>query len=244
MKKSEQVVGFKFETKKCGTAEIIEILDSRWRIVKFDDGFTKRVNKSSIRDREVKNPNFPALFGKGILGEGFKCSEGGIITKEYSHWSQMMARCYGGEFAQEHFPSYSNATVESHWYRFQNFAEWCQTQSGFEFNGWHLDKDLLSDGDSLEYNRDVCIFLPREINSALPSLRDAKGVNITKRGTYSVSYFDINKSRRTSKNFKYEDEALEFFKVNRFNKLKLELDKYQSYLDSRATDKLEEIISN
>lgn len=110
--------------------------------------------------------------GRGLLTLGkYPTSVNGKQSKEYSLWTGMLARVYSGKHR-----SYDDCAVSENFLNFQYFAEWCQDQFGFGLDGYELDKDLLFKGNKI-YSEDTCVFIPRELNRALPLQKFARGDN-------------------------------------------------------------------
>lgn len=80
---------------------------------------------------------------------------------EYRAWTNMLNRCYSEKF-QEMNKSYRGVTVCEEWHRFSNFKCW---HDEHYVEGWHLDKDLLT--DSREYGPSTCVFVPGWLNTFL-----------------------------------------------------------------------------
>lgn len=59
--------------------------------------------------------------------------------------------------------AYSNVSICPEWKYFSNFAQWMKDQP---WEGWELDKDLLSK-DVPYYSPETCAFVPYYINSAI-----------------------------------------------------------------------------
>lgn len=90
-------------------------------IVKFinNDYITKTTWNNFIKGL-VRNPYDITVYGVGYLGEGtHKAKENGKMTKKYDTWTNMLRRCYSGEF-----PNYKDVTVCDEWHNFQVFSEW------------------------------------------------------------------------------------------------------------------------
>lgn len=84
-----------------------------------------------------------------------------ISCPVYSAWKNMLKRCYWHGVGIEN-PTYIGVTVCEEWHRFSNFKRWYDEHY---VDGWHLDKDLLT--DSREYGPSTCIFVPRWLNNFL-----------------------------------------------------------------------------
>lgn len=78
----------------------------------------------------------------------------------YQTWSDMLKRCYSEKY-QEKKPTYRGCTVSDDWLTFSNFKNWMEKQ---DFEGKHLDKDLLFEGNKA-YSADTCVFVTRAVNS-------------------------------------------------------------------------------
>lgn len=106
------------------------------------------------------------VFGVGYdSGGDYSRYIDGKESKEFSTWKNMMARCHG-QAAQRNRPSCLDSKHIDEWADFQVFALWCNTQPQFEYDGWHLDKDLLVQGNK-EYGPETCRFVPHQLNSLL-----------------------------------------------------------------------------
>lgn len=73
-------------------------------------------------------------------------------------WANMLDRCYNAKFHSRH-PSYIGVTVCDEWLSFMSFRKWWIDN---HVDGWHLDKDLLTDGR--EYSPEACIYVPQWLN--------------------------------------------------------------------------------
>ena len=98
------------------------------------------------------------VYGKGVKGNS-AISLNGRHIKAYATWRNMLMRCYNSA-CHKLRPTYIGCSVSNEWLYFPTFKEW------FDANyveGWHLDKDLLLNGNKI-YSPDTCIFAPRQIN--------------------------------------------------------------------------------
>jgi hypothetical protein len=87
-------------------------------------------------------------------------------SRAYSIWSNMIARCYDENRLSVH-PTYRKCSVCDDWLIFSNFKSWFDENY---IEGFQLDKDLLSGGESI-YSPSTCCFLPQELNKAI-TMRD------------------------------------------------------------------------
>lgn len=101
--------------------------------------------------------------------------------KYYRDWKNMLKRCYcsTGEYL-------GNVSVSESWLTLSNFKSW------FEQNyveGYVLDKDILS---GKVYSENTCLYIPKELNLFLTSIRKECG-----------SYFDTTRDKYQSYTKKY-----------------------------------------
>ena len=78
----------------------------------------------------------------------------------YSRWSAMLRRCYDAKY-QERKPTYAGCTVSNDWLTFTNFKNWMMGQ---DWEGNHLDKDLLFEGNKV-YSPETCVFVSPMVNT-------------------------------------------------------------------------------
>lgn len=77
----------------------------------------------------------------------------------YRVWDDMLTRCYSAKY-QERWTTYAGCTVSDEWLTFSNFKTWMEKQ---DFEGKHLDKDLLLEGNKI-YSADTCVFVSQMVN--------------------------------------------------------------------------------
>ena len=126
-----------------------------------------------------------------------------VARKEYQLWSSMLNRCYNPYMLNEK-TAYIDCHVDEFFHSYTNFYDWCQDQVGFDFQHYHIDKDLLSNNGKI-YSPETCLFLPRQINIAIkphaegvdaPSAPKTKifHITITRHGiTKSLGWFKTRK---------------------------------------------------
>jgi len=88
----------------------------------------------------------------------------------YEKWKSMLRRCYSEEFHNNN-PTYSGCSTSPEWHRFMTFRAWMENQ---EWEGKHLDKDLLVKGNKI-YGPDTCVFLTDTINYFLKERGASRG---------------------------------------------------------------------
>lgn len=117
------------------------------------------------------------VFGKGITDITTKDSSG-KSTHSYTIWKAMLSRCYSGLVHKES-PTYIGCTVSEEWLTFSNFKAWYDKNYS---KGFHLDKDILSEGNKVYSHKD-CRFIPAYINTLISRKPKTNGVQC---GVYKV----------------------------------------------------------
>ena len=88
----------------------------------------------------------------------------------YRAWTGMLERCYS-EAAKRRRPTYAECSVCDEWLIFSVFKAWMQTQ---DFEGKHLDKDILSPGNKV-YSPSVCVFVTHAVNNFITDRGASRG---------------------------------------------------------------------
>lgn len=158
-------VGERFRHAKYGEYEIVEYYNyEKVRIRFMRTGYEYCTSYYHIQASEV----WDALH-KGKYNNVKGCS--GADNKAYKSWYNMLYRvnnCKG----------YERASVCEDWLIFANYKDWYNTQ--YKEDGWHLDKDILSNGKGV-YSPETCCFLPPCINTFFEKHKKAKGYSYNKR---------------------------------------------------------------
>jgi hypothetical protein len=84
----------------------------------------------------------------------------GHDCRAYYIWKDLVYRCYSPIYKQKH-PTYNECKLHEDWLYFSNFYNWYLQQDAPE--SWHIDKDLLSDGEPL-YSKENCVFIDQALN--------------------------------------------------------------------------------
>lgn len=88
----------------------------------------------------------------------------------YKTWSNMLKRCYSIK-TQNNQPTYKGCSVTEEWLTFSNFRSWMEKQN---FEGMHLDKDLLIEGNKV-YSPETCIFVSGMVNTLTTDCNATRG---------------------------------------------------------------------
>lgn len=92
------------------------------------------------------------------------------VCPYYRAWANMLKRCYSVKY-QEGKPSYIGCTVSEDWLAFSNFRAWMEKQ---DWEGKHLDKDLLFEGNKV-YSAATCMFVSPLVNTFTIDCRASRG---------------------------------------------------------------------
>lgn len=137
--------------------------------------------------------NKSKAFRKRILGVGVNdvdfVTETKINGKRATHpamivWNAMLTRAYSPRYLETR-PTYTGVTVCKEWLSFSAFLGWWHKN---QVEGWHLDKDILT--DTKMYAPESCIYIPQWLNSLLNDHGHQRGpymlgVSIKSNGRFS-----------------------------------------------------------
>ena len=226
-----------------GKFKIISYKDSKNVHIKFiGTGFETVSRLDNIRNGKVKDRYLPSVYGVGIVGTKYPISEGGVHTKEYGLWKNMLRRCYSDKYKKK-YPTYIGCKCSENFKSYEYFYEWCHNQIGFGNEGFELDKDLLVKGNKV-YSEDSCIFIPTEINTLLVKSTASRGehlIGVYWSNTNKAFVARVNKSKGGSEYlglFNTEIEAFNAYKTAKESFVKEQANKWKSQIDLRAYDTL------
>ena len=114
----------------------------------------KRVNKKMICGVGINDSTYQPYV---------KCGDLNLICPIYAKWIAMIKRCYMAT-SLKYDPTYADCTVDERWHSFMAFREWILGQP--EWEGLHLDKDLLVPGNKV-YGPDTCLLVSIDVNNFL-----------------------------------------------------------------------------
>lgn len=166
------------------------------------------------------------------------------VTVSGKLWLGINDRCKHG--GKKHILQPSYVGCENHFESFQEFAEWCQTQVGYntfdeKLRRFHLDKDLLVRGNKI-YSPDTCLFLPVELNSLLVKANKIRGacpIGVSaRRGKFFAQCQAGNATNVHLGTYATVDEAFCAYKNFKESFIKQQAEKYKDVIDPRAYNAL------
>ena len=236
-------VGKVFKSNLSGDFKILKYNDAKNVEIQFlNTGFETVAQLGHIKNGCVKDLYSPSVYGVGIIGAKYPVSEGGIDTKDYTLWCNMLKRCYSDEFKKKR-PTYEGCEVSEKFKSYEYFYEWCNRQIGFGNEGWHLDKDLLVKGNKV-YSEETCIFIPKDINLLLTKRTALRGeylIGVCWHKRDKVFVATVNKNRGKRENlgsFDTEIEAFNAYKEAKESYIKEIANKWKGQIDPRAYEAL------
>lgn len=177
------------------------------------------------------------VYGVGVNRGEYPTTKGLDIVKEYDLWHSILTRVYSESFLIK-CPTYRGCSISENFKSYSYFHSWCQSQLGFKFNGWHLDKDLLIKRNKL-YSENTCVFIPQEINKVLTLRQIDRGIHPVgvylhrPTGKYRAQ-ISLSGQRFHLGLFKSAKEAFSAYKKAKEAYLVTLAEKYKGKLDPRA----------
>lgn len=189
---SPLVLGTVFRTKSYGNCEFISLLKGKCTVRFLNTNNVAEFATGNLRMGLIKDNMAKIVCGVGYIGNGTYVARTskGCITPEYACWQGMLRRCYEpmDEMTER---NYGDCDVCPEWHNFQNFAQWCQGQQGFNTPEANIDKDILVVGNRT-YGPNGCCFVPRHLNAAVTGSKHTNvsgyvGVSETDYGRFTSS---------------------------------------------------------
>lgn len=171
------------------------------------------------------------VYGVGINDRSCPTKVNGVISKEYTLWTNMLDRAYSIKYHKV-CPTYIGCSVSDNFKSYSYFFKWCQVQIGFGSIDYHLDKDLLSRGNK-DYNENTCIFIPREVNLMLRTNKANRGllpIGVTKKR----NKFHSACNKKSLGSFDTPELAFNAYKTFKEAHIKELAEKYKGTIDARA----------
>lgn len=229
------VVGDVFETTDGLLCTVWKVECAR-RFVRFEDGFEISTKLYNLHRGICKNRRFHKVWGVGINEKGKHASQvDGVGTKLYDLWTAMLSRCYGSAKT----PAYADCTVDSRFHYFQEFADWCVSQVGYE-NNFTLDKDILLKNNKI-YSPDTCAFVPLEVNSFFAKSKRTRGsspigVHWAESKERYVAQINQDGKRVWLGQYKTPEEAFEKYRAEKQRQLNTLIQRYQDVLSDKVIE--------
>ena len=111
----------------------------------------------------------------GFWVKSFSTPDDHFRTKSSVTWGSMNTRCKSGGMCQVRQPTYIGCSMSDNFKDFQYFTDWYTEQIGYDFEDYHLDKDILVKGNKI-YSEDICVLVPAKLNTFFISCQAARGV--------------------------------------------------------------------
>ena len=203
----------------------------------------------TARTAEIVLSKVGLILGHGVSSNGkyarsYVDSMGNrVATEEYRRWFNMLHRCYSENYAEKR-PSYAGCIVSEEFKDFQFFAEWCNSQIGFHMQGWHLDKDLLSEKGCKMYSTNNCVFLPQNLNVLLTKREAKRGkhpIGVSYHKDVKMFLSNCNDGDGNSEYLGQFDNSLDAFLAYKKRKeylIKTLANQYKDVIDPRAYEAL------
>ena len=159
--------------------KIIKYSNANDIFVQFQDDY-KAIVHGAYREfvnGKIKNPYFPEVYKKGIIGNKYKTRKNNLELKEYKIWHSILQRCYDKKTKEKH-QHYKDVSCCNEWLLYENFYEWLHNQPNFDkwLSGsrWAIDKDILVKGNKI-YAPETCCLVPVNVNSLFTKHDRARG---------------------------------------------------------------------
>lgn len=157
------------------------------------------------------------------------------VLKMYRTWNGMLRRAEP-KYA-ERYPTYAGTSVATEFHHFAEFSEWAMRQTGWDGEGFQLDKDLLVKGNRV-YSSATCVFLPKSVNVLLTRGNGNRGalpigVKVFRHSGFSARMKIDGRDTRLGI-FKTVGEAFAAYKQAKEENIKHIADRYRSQIDPRA----------
>ena len=236
-------VGKVCKSKSSVDFKILKYNDSKNVEIQFlQTGYETSARLDHIKSGNVKDLYSPSVYSVGIVGIKYPPSINSRNTKEYDLWHSMLQRCYSTTLKKKR-PTYEGCKCSDNFLHYEYFYEWCNKQIGFGVADFELDKDLLMKGNKV-YSENICVFIPKEINSLLTKSTASRGkypigVYWSKRDKAFVAMVCKNKGKQEYLgHFKTEIEAFDAYKTAKESFIKEQAEKWKGKIGEKAYEAL------
>jgi hypothetical protein len=165
-------IGEIFYHPKYGEYSIIAYTNCEEVKIRFKNtGYEYITSYNHIQNLEVRDRFFKGKYDNYV-------GVGDVDRDAYRTWYNMIHRCNNQK-------GYKDVSICDEWSDFSNFLKWYNNQ--YKEDGWHLDKDILSNNGRV-YSPQTCCFLPPDLNTFFEKFKKAKGFSYSKRYKKYESY--------------------------------------------------------
>lgn len=223
-------VGDIFPSRNFGDMLVVGNVSSRNVSVKFlnTGSIVENLQRGNVLRGNIHDPLARTVEGVGFLGEAYRKGESGKVS--YDRWKKMIVRCYSENYHNTR-ESYKNCTVADEWHNYTEFKKWFDENY---IEGYHLDKDLLVQGNRV-YSKTTCCFIPPELNTWIVEKHKGDcGMGVSKRRKKGSSEYNglFNVSFGGRYLGRFEDQELAEDRYKEFKKLFFE--EYADLLEERG----------
>lgn len=149
-------------------------------------------------------------------------------------WKGVLERCF---VRRKNYKTYYDCTISEDWLSCYNFFEDIRNMGNYEmiFQGWHLDKDILKQGNK-HYSKDNCCIVPPDMNTLITRTNKKDGrlpVGVRPTGHEENPYYATCRLNGKIKNlgrFKTKQSAYEAYKTAKRGELLRVSNKYKELI--------------
>ena len=238
----DEYVGKEFESKRSGKMVVVKYVRASEVTVKFlNTGTLKTTKLCHIISGSVADNFHPTVVGVGYLGEGYDLGNKTVNEKSFKLWAGMLERCYS-KTQRSRNKTYEGCSVSENFKNLSYFKEWCSNQTGFNNEGWQLDKDILIKGNKL-YSEETCCFVPQEINAMLTKNNTNRGelpigVVVGNNGKFISNISSKNGFKGNLGTYETKEAAFLAYKNEKESRIKWLAEKWKNQIDSRVYEVL------
>lgn len=216
--KMREYLSMKWETRNGTPIKIVEYNSYNDITIEFQDRhkYRTKTNISNLLKKNIKNPYFPIVAGKGYMGE-IKREE--YALKERIAWNSMLVRCYNKKTKEKNI-TYEKCEVCDEWLNFANFHKWLIKQENYDKwlnnRNFAIDKDIINKNNKI-YSPDNCVIVSSYVNSLFTNHKNHRGkclIGVKEQHNCSRYEIGVNiKKRRVSMmGFENQEKAFEKYK--------------------------------
>lgn len=234
--------GCSLESTNYGPFTILDYKNNKEVTVEFErTGTVTTISLQSVREGCVQDIMQPSLCGIAALGVPLVEYDRKTTKKAYRSYVGLIERVYT---RRESNVSYEGCSVVPEWLYFENYKPFF-VEDPFRQEGWHLDKDLLFQGNKV-YGPDTSCFIPPEINACMligPRVTNGLPTGVcfdTGSGKYiaSINNSNANPPVRGLKRFSSIEEAFDCYRTHKESVFKMLAEKWKGLILPEAYEAL------